>query len=153
MQFNSAREYCKALKALMKDNPNGVKFYEFLLENGKEFQCQPVPKTLPKGIRSKTYQVKQCFYNAQTIALLHGYDYYEGFAISLLPVEHAWVISRDGELLDLTWDKVAENGEKFDYFGVHIPSNFVRIHMLKTNSCVGLLMQWWKENEKCEKAS
>lgn len=145
--MNTARQYCEMVRELMVNNPNAVGFYDFILANGKEFHSKPLPSKLPSGINLREYKLKECYYNAQMVALLHDLDYYEGFATSFFPTEHAWAVHGE-ELIDLTWDKVAKNGEEYDYFGVHIPSDFIAKSIVRTKLSVPMLLPWIENTGK-----
>lgn len=139
---NSAKEYCKILSRLQLPDST-LDYYRFVLSKGQEFRSKPVPAALPKGINPRRFKVKECYYNAQMLALTHHFRYYEGFATSIIPTEHAWVLSDDGVLLDLTWDKVAEPDEEFDYFGVQVPTRFVAERLVKTSTSTPMLPEYW----------
>lgn len=141
---NAAKDYVLIIREMMKANPKAVSFYDFILDRGKAFRSSPVPDKLPKSINPKRFKVKECFYNAQMLALQYDYDYYEGFAVSIIPTEHAWALLPDGQLLDLTWDKVRNGTETFDYFGVLIPSKFIAKHMLETGMSTSMLILYWQ---------
>jgi hypothetical protein len=58
---------------------------------------------------SCTFEVKECFYNAQALAMSDETEtirYHEGFALGhFFPVHHAWV-TINGKVVDLTWRNV-----------------------------------------------
>jgi hypothetical protein len=57
---------------------------------------------------------KACFRNAAMYALEHpGMLYVEGYATCYIPVHHAWCVSKQGTVQELTWDKKGAA-----YFGV-----------------------------------
>ena len=97
---------------------------ELLLEHGQEWTPArnqddglPLVKTWPK----------QCFDNAYRMARASRgrLQYAEGYAVSIIPVEHAWLINEAGEVIDPTWHRHG-NGIGREYFGVTIPLERVK---------------------------
>lgn len=88
--------------------------YEMILERGREF----TPAPLPANVRRLPLQ--RCFLNSEMTARSYGYAYVEGYAISSklvgLPIHHAWNVTKDGIVIDTTWEEVG-----LEYFGVEIP--------------------------------
>jgi hypothetical protein len=63
----------------------------------------------------------QCYYNAMVMAVNHPerWTYCEGYAVLEtlgVPMEHAWCLDSNGNVVDPTWEGAA------DYFGVRINS-------------------------------
>lgn len=67
-------------------------------------------------------EMRQCYYNAQRLALDTGMDYVEGWANALIPVEHAWNME-NGRVIDTTWVDIYAG----DYYGVVIPAPYIRM--------------------------
>jgi hypothetical protein len=91
-------------------------FAEFLLAHGREFR---IPPAREDGLNNKT-----CYANAQRLVGEHPRKliYCEGLAVPARtgsPVDHAWCVSRQGWVLDPTWD------DGLAYFGVPIKLSFV----------------------------
>ncbi len=109
-------------------------FEHFVLENGR-FMYK-VSNWLPPGV--KRGRKKMCFQNAAHLVLEHPakFAYCEGYAVTTVhfPVLHAWVLDRQGNVVDNTWD----DGEH--YFGVAIDVGFLR-KRLQVQSHYGLLDQ------------
>lgn len=105
----------------------------FILAQGKHY----TPKPLPKGIRIG--QKKDCFKNAFNLANDNpGYTYVEGYASSktvCMPLEHAWVVDLDGNVIDNTW----EDGD--EYFGVPFKTDYVRRTILDKKT-YGVIENW-----------
>lgn len=65
--------------------------------------------------------------------------YVEGYATSIIPVQHAWVVTEDGQVIDPAW-----NGQEIEgvgsltpgtsYFGVPLSTEFVRTHILDSGT-------------------
>ncbi len=83
----------------------------FLTRNAALQRGEP----LPKGV--KRMQMKQCFANAAQLSLERDWFYVEGYAASAqlgIPLHHAWNVTPDGKLVDVTW----RFPETAQYFGV-----------------------------------
>lgn len=46
---------------------------------------------------------KQCYMNAYNAAVDNGWQYVEGFAMSLFPIMHAWCVDGD-QAVEVTWE-------------------------------------------------
>lgn len=118
--MNSKQYFENILKLV--NNPKQREFYEWLIENGVHFEMKgsKVDSTMYHGSKPRG---GACFYNSQLLAIEYPtlVKYYEGVAISKLgiPLDHAFVVM-DGKVHDPTW----ADGQ--DYFGVHIPTKFIR---------------------------
>lgn len=68
---------------------------------------------------------RQCFLNCGVIACTRmDLRYYEGYALNMIPVEHAWLIAPDGRIIDPTWS-LLETDRVGDYFGMEIPLKYL----------------------------
>lgn len=83
---------------------------KFLIRHAQSF----TPAQLPPDI--KLGPMRQCYMNAYQLASAYPrrYWYAEGYAAGIIPVEHAWVVDRNGNAYDPTW-RWADCKE---YFGV-----------------------------------
>lgn len=74
-------------------------FEDFLLKHGSFF----TPKTtLPDGVRPMG--LSQCFENAYRVATrTKAFHYVEGYALGVIPIHHAWLVDREGNVIDPTW--------------------------------------------------
>jgi hypothetical protein len=134
---------------LMKNQPQ-AKFYEYLFLHGEQFDMVDEEKS--KKIRTERLcKLKECYYNAQLMALDSNIKYYEGYAVSgqlplgydrkkrefvhlNIPIEHAWLVL-NGKVIDITWHDLS----KPDYFGIEIPKEFIQRHILDTEKAEQLL--------------
>jgi hypothetical protein len=100
-------EYIKALRMLHEKNPEGVAYYDFILNNAVEKKKQPFTekeKEELSHIFSSRFPAKECYSNAQQLAICNDeLDYVEGWVDSGLPIqiEHAWNEYR-GKIIDVT---------------------------------------------------
>lgn len=71
---------------------------DFVLREGRVYR----PAALPAGVVQ--HPPRHCFANAIHLAIEHGFDYVEGFALSVFgqAVHHAWN-ARGARLVDATW--------------------------------------------------
>lgn len=91
---------------------------DFMLREGQQFEMKDPPPEAVLG------EMGLCYMNAyQVVSANPGrFRYVEGVAMSIIPVDHAWVYdTEDGKAFDVTWrDKGGR--EKPDYFGVIFPT-------------------------------
>ena len=141
------RQYLETMLEMKKqcgvDLPQGFLYWgleDFLLQHGRKYASAQLSQEelalLRKVVRKDSrFVAKQCFYNAQTIALAShgGIDYVEGVAYcKLIPMDHAWN-AINGKVVDLTWrgrnDEMPIMGiipTGWEYWGVALPHDSVR---------------------------
>lgn len=136
---NKLTVFMHATVAMMKSSnvsrQNGyVNFMDFVLQHGSHFN-------LLNSRAEKHGPMKECFSNSQALALFKGrgqYIYCEGYAISLIPVLHAWVVRReDGALIETTWPEVGR-----EYFGIMFDEDYLTDRVLATESYHSLIDDW-----------
>lgn len=88
-------------------------YEDFVLKNGREWT---ITANSFKGKRAKA---KDCYRNAYQLTLGKGLTYCEGWALHVIPIEHAWCIDDQGNVVDPTWS----SGES--YFGVAFKTSAV----------------------------
>jgi hypothetical protein len=111
---------------------------EFVLKNGREWQS--IPARLPDGV--KCGRMKDCFRNAALLALgwhRNTYIYCEGYAVSVIPVPHAWCVDLKGNVIDVTWNNGSAIGS--EYYGIAIKSLYLQEFLMKTKR-YGLIDAW-----------
>jgi len=95
---------------------------DLVLQMGREMK----PIALPQNI--KLGYPQHCYYNAQALAKrLPTLIYCEGFALaesSLIPVPHAWVMDRQWQAIDPTWER--SKYPEAIYLGIPLHINWVR---------------------------
>jgi hypothetical protein len=109
----------------------------FMLEHGRHFNAAALPRNIHKGQR------KECFRTSQRLvtASRNSDDaliYVEGYAVAMtipLALHHAWVVDRDGTVIDPTWN----NPQDCTYFGVPFSRDYVRECVLRSKETVSLL--------------
>lgn len=152
---------------LMEVNTTGrnIKYnsiFDLLLKEGRVMNATPYTKAeeeqILKGFKymAKGPEIKQCFYNSQTIALDGGLGYAEGYVLNAtlpVPIEHAWNILPSGKVIDVTMRPYGEkttcnpkklldrarNNQANSYFGVQLPAEEIRKSWLRTGHSLMLL--------------
>ncbi len=71
-------------------------------------------------------EYKECYMNAYNAAVDHGWQYVEGFAMSLFPMMHAWCVDGD-QAVEVTWETPGHG-----YQGIIMDLEDVQANMLKT---------------------
>jgi len=137
----TVRDYTEKMISMAEPGKAVRMAYEYILRNGEYFEG-----ALPSSVLPRTALVQilvkprkaWCFYNAQMLSLLHPLRnilYYEGVADNGVFIgAHAWNLY-EGRVVDITWEDIPREFadipdvrpiEKFQYFGVKIPNDFVR---------------------------
>ena len=127
--------------------------YDFILKHGKFYESQELKSheqlIIKKALKRIGFQPKkkQCFYNAQMIALSDNsgqIKYCEGFAYSIaIPMNHAW-LDINGKVVDVTWD---DNGkpimgiipENKSYIGFTLDKTTIRDKQFRTGMACSFL--------------
>ena len=100
---------------------------ELMLARGEEFAYDHKFKDYEKQ------PYGECFSNALHLALrVPAWSYCEGLALSgkgkhILLIEHAWVCTAKGVVIDNTWDRHKDNL----YFGIRFDAEAVMRHVVK----------------------
>ena len=157
---NEIEDFLTQISTLRSGNTRPVDFvYEnpedFVLQHGKHFVSEPMTqeemtflKTL--AARTKHYKMKQCFYNAQSLAHISSQiKYIEGYLLSsLFPIQHAWN-SLNGKVLDFTISHankgnpvLGEIPQGWDYFGVELSTPMIMKYWRETETSGPLIDNW-----------
>lgn len=112
----------------MKDEPFTLKaYFNFLMKYGKnigiDFLIQHGRFYNPKNhIVEPPGIPKECYRNAFLYMLDNpGMFYVEGFAMSIIPIEHAWCCDENG----MVYDPTLANGKISEYLGVAYSKPFI----------------------------
>lgn len=119
--MSETKEYLEQIVKLKKSMVKPKDFIylgaeDFVLKEGREFKVNYRKlNKYPMG------EVKQCYQNAFNLALAYPeLIYVEGFASTVIPTMHAWVIDQKGVVYDPTWS-MKERKEEYrptGYYGV-----------------------------------
>ena len=114
--------------------PHGEGPISLLLKHGVEFATR-----VPTPWRGT---VGACYANSQYLVKRRkGWRYVEGYAVHLIPMEHAWCLDPEGNVVDPTW---GEDGA-VDYFGIEFDMELVReIRRIPGGRSYSVLHTWWK---------
>lgn len=92
--------------------------------------------------KSRRPRAQQCFYNAQQFCIDHrGFKYFEGYMlIPGWPMHHAWVVMRDGKVVDFTLEAMLRKAKREHglvdttpplYYGVEVPRTFIMKRLIE----------------------
>lgn len=119
-KHDELRSYLFGVSKLTK----GVGLVPFVLNAGKLY----TPAKRPKGLRKKAF--RKCFENALHLARANpGLIYVEGYAISIIACLHAWCVTPEGIVVDLTW----QNPENCAYYGVPFDTDKATAQTVRQN--------------------
>lgn len=83
---------------------------------------------------------RDCFNNATAYAAVRDDVLYaEGYALEpelMLPVQHSWLVDRDGKVIDPTWKDTRDHA----YFGIAFKRDFVCDQLVKNGRNAGILV-------------
>lgn len=139
--LSTVGEFLEFSVQAMKDlqpKPTGIGgylcLYDFVLRQGREWTYAPKPRAIPWG------KMGLCFMNAAHLAMSRrDLIYCEGYASGLIPTPHAWVVTKEGVVIDNTWRDRCES-----YYGIAIKRSYLRRSLLNYHR-YGLIDQWEKK--------
>src|SRR5688572_22884617 len=70
--------------------------WEWMLNNGRVFTGMDTARS--KTVRKRhSLQSNRCYWNCQLMAQVDDrYEYWEGHATAIIPVQHAWLVDHEG---------------------------------------------------------
>lgn len=111
---------------------------ELLIAHGTHYtETTPAAPFLSKGF---VVAPQHCFDNAYRLARRRKtLRYVEGYAMSVIPMYHAWCITADNVVVDPTWELTASivRPSCDDYFGV--PISLATAKRVRSSRCVAVL--------------
>lgn len=139
----TVREHIEGFMKLfesIKDKQPNYYFYKWMLEKGSVRDTRKFTKKELKFIKDKLRlseivpNAKECYYVSQLLAFsaVEDFKYVEGYAVSIIPTEHAW-LEYKGKVLDIVWGSLEHSktpdgfsaDPKNEYFGVEVPHNLI----------------------------
>ena len=132
-EINGIRQYLKVTDSFMKGAGQSGTMQGFVLKHGRNFK----PQRTPDKYIDLRGEIKECFKNsAMAACLCRDLIYCEGYACGFIPVMHAWCVTLDGRLVELTWRDIGT-----EYFGIPFKSEFLRRKLLESKY-YGLIDDW-----------
>jgi hypothetical protein len=108
----------------------------WILDHGREFAVDA------RTFKGRRMRAKNCFGNATAMVLRDSsLTYVEGYVTALIPIHHAWVMRKDGSIIDPTLSLKGLNGTARDvdgYFGVPFSFDYLA-ECLTANRVYGIL--------------
>lgn len=139
--------------------------FDFLLKEGRLYDATPYTRE-EEGLILNAFetighapQIKQCYYNSQSLGLSGALGYAEGYVAAghvPVPLEHAWNTLPSGKAVDVTIREMGEpntckpkkllerakkNQRENAYLGVEFPSELIRKMWMETQRAMNLLEQ------------
>jgi hypothetical protein len=163
-QANPTDDFLKSVQKMRGQGLKEKKYYysgpeDFLLQHGKHFGSQSLTKEESDYLKTlygmtKRYKMKQCFYNAQSLAQISNgkIKYVEGYLHSgIIPIEHTWNVL-NGKVLDFTMSH-ANNGKPilgiipvgWDYFGIDLPTKMITQYWNKHKRSDAMIGNWMED--------
>ncbi len=118
-------DFLKGASVLFEDKDWRYKgFMDMIYQEGRFFDNSKCIDQYEKG------EECQCYRNAALLMMEHPeLTYVEGYACgAVLPVHHAWCVTKQGEVIDTTWPYHEEDL----YYGIPINREFLLGNMLRT---------------------
>jgi hypothetical protein len=108
---------------------------ELLLSEGRMWRGRDLPAGIPRGLP------RNCFLNCLELARLRPeLTYVEGYATSVIPVHHAWLIDAAGEVVEPTWPADRRYPlSQSAYFGIPFPLELVEAQMHERRNFLSVL--------------
>lgn len=138
----------------------GSTWFQQIADRGEHFISRAPSQSLPLTKDWAKYhrpRARQCFMNSQKFALHNDCArYFEGYwSAQRVPVWHAWVVI-DGRVYDFTAEackrKLRREGirdllgpDDQDYFGLQVPTEFIRESILKTKLWQSVLSDYLRK--------
>lgn len=103
---------------LPNKKPHYLGAEDFVLREGRQYEVDYSALN-----RYGVGKMKHCYSNAFDLVSHHpdlNLTYIEGFASTVIPVLHAWVVDKDGLIADVTWEMKDRKKEFYPtgYYGV-----------------------------------
>lgn len=160
-------DFVSKFALLMQSNARGrylqySSLADLMLREGRIMNPDPYTKAEEKEIleafRSlmRSPEIKQCFYNSQSLALDESLGYAEGYVAHArvpVPVEHGWNVLPSGKVVDVTMRDMGEKGTRDPkkllerarknqangYMGILFPAEEIRKSWLRTGQSMMLM--------------
>lgn len=151
-QFQMELNFMRTWKDKDGENHNSnqqtaLKYKEWLVANSTTFDFvnKEESKIISKSTDSK---IKSCYYNCMKGMYPKKYKYFEGYVAMKkipIPLEHAWLVNKKGEVIDPTLIINSPNDSDrtdSEYFGVEIDKFWLTKKCLKNKKSGPYLLEW-----------
>ncbi len=170
MKKEHIKEHLKwELEAYRKFNDQrALKYKTWFYENSSTFTTVDIDEKLSKEIADRNNcRVKQCYHNAWISLSSRSFRYFEGYEMSKgipIPIEHAWLVSANGKIVDPTmiingkqmqqqlkkdYKIIAEVSNEsrlpLEYYGMEIPTEYVIEMGIKNKRTGSFLLDYFLE--------
>lgn len=133
-------------KQLIKIDTQHADYRKWLMKNSKEyFEINKIESER----YSKNAVVKGCYSNCYKIVMRNRkLKYIDGMVLALIPIDHAFLINEDNEIIDPTLAiRTDEREERYgiEYYGMEIPRmDLIKISLDWRNTVTPLSFLYWK---------
>jgi hypothetical protein len=129
------------------------------LKHGKLYEPKELDSTEKQIIKKALKRIgfhpqkKECFYNAQMLSLSDNtgkIKYCEGFALKIIPTNHAW-IELNGKVIDVTWTDKEDNvflgtfPDDMAYLGFNMDKPSIREKQFRTSMACSFLDDYMED--------
>ena len=116
-------EYVQSISKISKGEMK--EYHEWFLRNSQIYI--KIDKVESKKLSKKSI-IKECFNNCFKLAYGHNLEYIEGYTMSIIPIEHAFLINNNNEVVDPTLaidTDFSKDRYGSEYIGIKIPNNIL----------------------------
>lgn len=140
--------YMVAVHGMRGTPPEDFKYgsyYELILREGKQYASPKRARPYGSGIRKR--KDRECYNNSVEVSVQYDLTYVEGIAYrpGLIPVEHAWCVDADDNVIDPTWSKPGSA-----YIGVPMDTEAVWARVVE-QKYYGIFASDWVNDFRCLK--
>ena len=138
-------EYIQSISNI--SNGEIKQYYEWFLKNSQKYI--KINKVESKKLSKKSI-IKECYDNCFKFAYGHNLKYIEGYTMSIIPIEHAFLINNNNEVVDPTLainTEISKDRYGSEYMGVEIPNNIlleIRADTKKYSLCIPILFHYYQ---------
>ena len=139
-------ELIKYVDQLCKYMDNTKNYHKWFKQNSKIYNIINKTESVKVQKRNRT-KIKRCFDNCyKAVYKEKNLKYMEGYTMSLIPIEHAFLVNENNEVIDPTLSINTDlDSDRYgsQYMGIEIPKNMIAILRIK-NSYLPLPFLYFK---------
>ena len=129
-------ELIEYVDQLSKYMDNTKKYHKWFKQNAKLYHIINKTESVKVQKRNRT-KIKRCFDNCyKAVYKEENLKYMEGYTMSLIPIEHAFLINENNEVIDPTLSiNTSGHSDRYgsEYYGIEIPKNMIALLRIKNN--------------------